>query len=495
MGFRAFLKRLLPVQRKQGEPPDSPNHEASPSTQATPLLIPTSRDAEAIQQTTLNKLDRRVLPYCLLISVISYIDRGNLGFVAADVCAELNMNHARYGIGVGCFGVGYALSQVPSNYFLRYWGARIWFALLLLSWGLVAGSFSLVQNRYEFYVLRLLLGVVEGGTYPGSWYYLSNFYPEQHLMFPFSAIESSVAVSGPLAAPLAAGLVSLDGLFGIDGWRLLFFVEGIIPIIYALVIYWTLPSTPEEASFLKQDERDWIASQERQGTEERHLLRELKTVLRSVDLWGGILSGMLRGVLYIAAFYWTTLIIDDMLNGDDDDDDDDSCAASNSTDVAAVVLSAVPLGLSAILTLVFGRVASRIGDRSKACIWFTLSSAVFLAGWVIFRNVSFVVALLCIGLAIAGFIISDGLCIAVLSTCFDQETRATGVAAYNAISAVGMAFGPIVLGIVVDNHGYVAGVGLLTGVAVMSAAFMIVVKDPLLKTKRPQTTEQTETFI
>lgn len=53
----------------------------------------------------------------------------------------------------------------------------------------------------------------------GMWYYLYLFYPTEHLTFPMSVLEAAVAGSNVLAAPLAAGLLQLEGVGGLRGWQ------------------------------------------------------------------------------------------------------------------------------------------------------------------------------------------------------------------------------------------------------------------------------------
>ena len=432
---------------------------------------------------TLKTLNWRILPFAALIVMLSYIDRGNLGFVAADICTELNMNHTRYGLGVGLFGVGYITSQVPSNFLLRKCGATLWFALLLVLWGVVAALFSVVQNRYEFYALRFLLGIAEGGTFPGVWYFLSLFYPASHLTFPYSFIAAAISISSPLAAPLATGLLSLDGLFGFEGWRLLFFVEGAIPIVYGALLYWILPAGPEKAHCLTQQQKRWIVEQEaHEPTLDRDLASEIGTVLKTRPFWILTVAGLIRGMLLTAAFYWTTLIIDDMMH-EESDDDSDSCATSSSTDLSSVALTAIPFSICAIVTLLLGHFASGIQNRSKVAASILGSSGVFFVGWVLLNRVSFVLALLLLSFAISSFVSPAALIIALLGSFFDRETRATAVAMLNTMEGFGQIVGPICIGYVVDSAGYAPVVLILAAAAVVAAAALYRIEDPLMTAK------------
>jgi len=494
MGIKTFFSRVAT------EDPKEPTvavkdvelqNGASSSETADLLSVPPS-DMEAHGRDAIRRMNRRLLPFTALIVMLSYLDRGNLGFVAADVCTELEMNHTRYGVGVALFGVGYITSQVPSNYFLRRCGATMWFALLMVTWGLVAACFAFVHNRFEFYILRFLLGVAEGGTFPGVWYFLTVFFPDQYLTYPYATVESAISIASPLASPLAAGLLSMEGIFHVEGWRLLFFVEGVMPILYGGILYWLLPSTPEQATFLTREQKTWLRQQHcTEDLPEQHMVREVNEVIRSKQFWIIVLNALIRGALLTAAFYWTTLIIDHMLN-EQEIEDDDTCASSKSTNINSVVLTAVPFTISAVFSLWFGHVTANLKNRSRMAGWFMAVSGVCLYGWVIFRHVSFVMALLSLSFSISFFMSPNALIVGLVGSLFDKQTRATAIALFNSLSGVGMIIGPIFIGYIVDNNGYGLAVTILAAGALVGGVALLAVKDPLVYNTKSDSLDSVE---
>lgn len=92
---------------------------------------------------------------------------------------------------------------------------------------------------------------------------MTRWYPKERLTIPFAVVESAIAVSHTIAAPLAAACLSMDGLsfFGapLRGWQWLFFLEGIPSMLLAFCIKGRLPDSPETASFLSPAERAYLA--------------------------------------------------------------------------------------------------------------------------------------------------------------------------------------------------------------------------------------------
>lgn len=74
-------------------------------------------------------------------------------------------------------------------------GAPFWLSVIVTAWGMVAVCFAFMQNRWQFYLLRLLLGVAEAGSFPGMWYHLSLFYSSQDLGLAYSYVALGSAVS------------------------------------------------------------------------------------------------------------------------------------------------------------------------------------------------------------------------------------------------------------------------------------------------------------
>eukprot|EP00210_Caulerpa_lentillifera_P006011 g5745.t1 len=447
-----------------------------------PLLDHSTGESEMeLRKSAVRKLNWRIGPYCSLITILSYIDRGNLGFAASKICTELHLSHSEYGFGAALFFVGYVLSQVPSNLILKRIGASRWLAVLLITWGLIASSLAFIQRSWQFYLLRFLLGLAEGGTFPGVWYYISTFFPNALIPVPLSLVEASVQLAAPVSAPLAAGLLALDGVVaGADGWRLLFFIEGVLPIIYGVLIPWILPASPKEAHFLTVDEKDWLESKLKcnESSEIVGVIDQMKTVFRNLTFWLISVSFFLRFVVFSVAMYWMTLIIDDMIHGDDEDDDDeDTCASSKSTGAAAVLLSVVPFSMCASFCLYLGHISHRVENRSKLSGIIESLASVFWVVWFLFRHVSFTVALLAVGCAISFGNGPTPFILGILTSHFDFNTRATALAVMNTLASFGGIVGPIAIGFTVDAHGYGVAVLILAVVNLISGGFLLFTKD------------------
>ena len=98
-------------------------------------------------------------------------------------------------------------------------------------------------------------------SYPAIIYQLSLFYPPRRLGVAFTYVTTATAAAGLLGAPVAAALLSLDGLGGLQGWRWLFLLEALPTLALAAALPALLPAGPLSASFLSPAEQRWLWKQ------------------------------------------------------------------------------------------------------------------------------------------------------------------------------------------------------------------------------------------
>ena len=131
----------------------------------------------ALEDATVRKVTRRLVPFLFVLYVVCFLDRVNVGFAALQMNRDLGLSATAYGLGAGILFIGYALFEVPSNIILARVGARRWIARIAITWGLLSAAMMFVRGAYSFYAIRFLLGVAEAGFFPGIIFYLGNWFP------------------------------------------------------------------------------------------------------------------------------------------------------------------------------------------------------------------------------------------------------------------------------------------------------------------------------
>ncbi|WP_122269870.1 MFS transporter [Pseudomonas savastanoi] len=184
---------------------------------------------DSVLSSAVSKVKRHVLPLFVIMFIVNYIDRVNIGFVRSHMEHDLGIGAAAYGLGAGLFFIGYALFEVPSNILLQKVGARIWLTRIMLTWGIVAACMAFIQNETHFYILRFLLGVAEAGFFPGVIYYFTRWLPGVERGKAIAIFLSGSAIASLISGPLSGLLLQITG-FGMKGWQWMYFIEGMFSV-------------------------------------------------------------------------------------------------------------------------------------------------------------------------------------------------------------------------------------------------------------------------
>ncbi|KAK8049175.1 hypothetical protein PG994_010905 [Apiospora phragmitis] len=175
-----------------------------------------------------------------------------------------------------------------------------------------AGSSTAVQGR--LIVFRFFLGLFETGMFPGCFYLLSMWYRRDEAQKRYSLFFSSTSLAGAFGGLLASAIGKMDGIRGYHGWRWIFILEGTLTAVVGLIFLFTFPSFPEQAMWLKEDEREYVkarlrADQGHNAAERKISLRDVGAVLKDYRvILGGLMYFGLIVPAYGYAFFAPTII-------------------------------------------------------------------------------------------------------------------------------------------------------------------------------------------
>jgi len=271
-----------------------------------------ARDAAAIEQSAIEKISWRIVPFIGLMFFINFLDRTAIAFAGpSGMTKDLGLTAAQFGFAAGVFFVGYILLEIPSNLALHKFGARRWLARIMVTWGIVALLFTWVSSATELYALRFLLGVAEAGFFPGAILYLSLCVPQQYRSRILSLFYLAQPLTIVIGAPFASWLIQAEGVFGLAGWRVMFFGVAVPAIIVGIVTWFYLVDKPTQASWLTDDEKAWLTnaleSEVRTKTTPHGALAGAALKNGRVWAFSVIYFGLVYG-LYALAFFLPTII-------------------------------------------------------------------------------------------------------------------------------------------------------------------------------------------
>ena len=209
-----------------------------------------------------NQITRRLLPYLILLYIVSFLDRVNVGFAKLQMAADIGLSDVAYATGAGIFFLGYCLFGLPSSLLLQRLGTKYWITRLLIVWGVLSTCTMFVRSEYALYAMRFGLGVVEAGFYPGVVLYLGYWYPNRLRSQVWAIFSLGVPLAGVFGGPLSGGIMrSLDGAYGLRGWQWLFLLEGLPAIVLGLINSRFMDDGPAEAKWLSSEAKQAVQAQ------------------------------------------------------------------------------------------------------------------------------------------------------------------------------------------------------------------------------------------
>src|SRR5438067_1189226 len=112
----------------------------------------------SVSKSTMRRVNRRLMPYLLVLFIVSYLDRVNVGYAGLQMTRELGFSNSIFGFGSGIFFIGYFILEIPGGVLAEVWSARKWISRILLTWGVLASATGFIQSAQQFYWIRFFLG-------------------------------------------------------------------------------------------------------------------------------------------------------------------------------------------------------------------------------------------------------------------------------------------------------------------------------------------------
>lgn len=441
--------------------------------------VSTLANEAAIGRSAQRKASWRLIPYIAIGYALAFIDRVNMSFAALRMNADLHFSATVYSIGFGIFFIGYALCEIPSNLLMLRFGARRWLARIMMTWGVLATAMMLVRTPWQFYTVRLLLGIAEAGFFPGVVYYLTLWFPARIRARSISRFYIAAPLASTVIGGLAGWLMGLNGTLGLTGWQWLFLVEGIPPILFGFVILRVLPDNPAAAPWLTSDEKSWLAAELAKDASRAHLGHE-----------AGVLRALLSPKVWIIGLYFFCALTCNY-----------AYQASGPTILQGVtgwsigrvgMLTAI-LGLAGAAAMLLAAISSdRTGDRGRHCIVLccVMGIGFFVAS--LAHPAWLVVAAL--ALSFIAFFAMLGPGVAVPTEFLAGPAAAAGIAAMNTITMFSGFLGPYWMGRTKDLSGaYWLGLRGLLIPSLAAAALMAYLMRSLAKDHRSAATSEAPT--
>lgn len=216
---------------------------------ATDVDAPTSRyiDPE-MEKTILRKFDWLVMPQFVIIIILAYLDRTNIGNARVFGFEEdIGLVGNEFANISSLFYVTYVVFELPWVLAVKRYGANLILAIAIVSWSAVVIGTGFINNYTQAIIVRLLLGIAEAGVFPAITFLLSTIYPRESQGKRVAVLYAAAALAGAFGGLIAYGIQTMGDRLGLEAWRWLFIIEGAISVVIGLLCWVSLPRSSQDA--------------------------------------------------------------------------------------------------------------------------------------------------------------------------------------------------------------------------------------------------------
>ncbi|MBM3887635.1 MAG: MFS transporter [Verrucomicrobia bacterium] len=222
-------------------------------------------------------------------TALSFLDRQVLSVLAPVITGQLGISNKEYGYVTTAFLISYAIMFLGGGRLMDVVGTRLGMALSVGLWSVASGLHAVAQNAFQLGFFRFVLGVGEGGCFPGAAKGVTEWFPAEKRALAIGIANGGSAFGAVLAPPLAVWLAN------IATWRGAFVATGVIGAAWVVAWWWLSRGVAPQPTAAAQSACDLSAQEERPA---------LLTLLRRLDVWGLAVMRFIFDPVFYFYMFW-----------------------------------------------------------------------------------------------------------------------------------------------------------------------------------------------
>ncbi|KAF8154300.1 MFS general substrate transporter [Crassisporium funariophilum] len=258
-------KTILITSRELGETstllqefPPVPSYQAKQPKK--PVFIDDLDYTSEEERDVLHILDTRLMPAILLTTFVLNMDRtNNSNAISDNLPFDLGFDINVVNTATAMYSVLFAIACLSGAIVAKIVGPARWIPALMLSWGLVTLAHTFIKDKFGYITVRCFIAVTEGGVIPATLVYLGGFYKSTELATRLSWFWGIQHIASAASGLMASGLVKLRGVWGLEGWKWLFLVDGVITVVVAIGTWFYLPRNITKTKGGLRGPEAWLA--------------------------------------------------------------------------------------------------------------------------------------------------------------------------------------------------------------------------------------------
>jgi ACS family hexuronate transporter-like MFS transporter len=244
-------------------------------------------------------------------TALSYLDRQNLPVAIIDIQKTIPITDQQYSHLSMLFLLAYGVMYAGGGRILDLLGTRRGYALMIAWWSAATLGLGFVNSVWGLGLGLFMVGLGEGGGFPGSAKAVSEWFPTRERSFAFGIFNTGSSVGAVAAPPIIAVIILMSS------WRYVFYLAGILGAVW-LIFWWQLYTQPEKHPLITQAEREYLETAlARESTSPKaDSVLPWAEIFRIRQTWGLILAKLVSDSAWFFYIFWLPKYLSDVCHLD-----------------------------------------------------------------------------------------------------------------------------------------------------------------------------------
>ncbi len=237
----------------------------------------------------LNWLPWFIVAMAFIATALSFLDRQVLSISIIRIKEDFPVSDVEYGFINTGFLISYAIMFTVGGIIIDRYGSRFGLALSVGIWSFATILHSFANNVFQFGFYRFLLGVGEGGAFPGAIKAVVEWVPKKR-----QALANGIAIGGSALGAVVAPPLCVY-LINVTGWRGVFAITGAFGLLW--VVIWLVSHKKRREVVHKKEIK--IGGETKVG-----IGKSLIQILKIKEVWVFILIRFLLDPIFYFYMFW-----------------------------------------------------------------------------------------------------------------------------------------------------------------------------------------------
>jgi sugar phosphate permease len=198
----------------------------------------------------------QVFAFACGASFLLYLHRYSWNIVGPELQSDFGLTNTQAGFLFSLFYYTYALVQVPAGMLSDRIGPHAVVSVSIVAWSLAIAGIGWTSNLVLLAACRLLFGAAQAGCYPGLSRLSRLWFPVSRRTILQAWVSTTAGRAGGALSPVLLGswlIAALD-----LSWHTALGVMGLVGVLYGLIFWGTIRSSPAEHPGVNPAERELI---------------------------------------------------------------------------------------------------------------------------------------------------------------------------------------------------------------------------------------------